>query len=316
MNGEWAICMLSLSHPFVPRRSGTTNIQVTDINRRTTISPINQRDRSIPIATSSSPRQYPVNHGQSTYDQASGPSNPSPQSFAFPSPTRPSSGPSLGTSISPTSRIPHRVSLPVTRARRSSPLLHEIQPPSRRLSSHQMLLLTPFGGTLPPGALPMGGPHTATTGAMGMSRGSSSMGRNPPLPRALPMVSNPSNLAPPLSRSHPTRTRHLSLMNPTAGPSPLASAPMTTIPSASEHGSSSGPGSAAPSREASEQSIEAERMPSLVGGIPATVPMTRSNSLPVMTLRELQALSQKDGELGIARGGGWAWVEGGMYEDM
>jgi len=27
-----------------------------------------------------------------------------------------------------------------------------------------------------------------------------------------------------------------------------------------------------------------------------------------MTIREMQALREKDGELGIARGSGWAWV--------
>lgn len=36
--------------------------------------------------------------------------------------------------------------------------------------------------------------------------------------------------------------------------------------------------------------------------------MTRSNSLPVLTLRELEALKQKDGELGIAPGRDWAWM--------
>jgi hypothetical protein len=55
-------------------------------------------------------------------------------------------------------------------------------------------------------------------------------------------------------------------------------------------------------------------MPDLMGGMPVTVPMTRSNSLPVLTLRELQALRQKDGELGIARGGEWAWVSRGSYD--
>lgn len=101
--------------------------------------------------------------------------------------------------------------------------------------------------------------------------------------------------------------RHQSLANPHVGPSPLASAPMTTIASVSDHESgSSGAGSAPPSREPSHG--EGDRVPSLVGGFPGTVPMTRSSSLPVMTLRELQALEEKDGELGIARGGGWAWV--------
>jgi len=211
------------------------------------------------------------------------------------------------------------------RPRRPSPLLHEIQPPIRRLSSHQMLLLTPFGGVIPAGALPSDSPfaeYNRVAGG-GMSRGSSSMGRSGSssgMPMAGSMSRGSSSMgkeprehrlysAPPLSyqnRALASRNRHHSLMNSIVGPSPLASAPMTTIPSHSDHGSSSGTGSAAPSREPSDQ--DRERLPSLVGGTPGTVPMTRSNSLPVMTIREMQALREKDSELGIARGGGWAWV--------
>lgn len=39
------------------------------------------------------------------------------------------------------------------------------------------------------------------------------------------------------------------------------------------------------------------------------VDMMRSNSLPVLTQRELDAMQDKDGELGIARGTHWAWVQ-------
>ena len=49
----------------------------------------------------------------------------------------------------PTSTAQHRISV-TARPRRPSPLLHEIDPPSRRLSAHQMLLLTPFGVSYPP----------------------------------------------------------------------------------------------------------------------------------------------------------------------
>lgn len=42
--------------------------------------------------------------------------------------------------------------------------------------------------------------------------------------------------------------------------------------------------------------------------MPPTVAMTRCNSQPVLTLRELQAIREKDGDLGIQRGGHWAWV--------
>ena len=153
------------------------------------------------------------------------------------------------------------------RPRRSSSLLREIQPPSRRLSSRQMLLLTPFGGTIPPGAASGGMTRAGTSLESSRHAGSSSLGR----------------------------VRHMSLNNPSA-PSPLSSAPMTTIRSASEHDSSC--------NTSHEGSGPAEVSPQL----PGTVAMTRSNSLPVLTLRELEALKQKDGELGIAPGRDWAWM--------
>jgi hypothetical protein len=68
--------------------------------------------------------------------------------------------------------------------------------------------------------------------------------------------------------------------------SSLASAPMMTIPSESD--------GSAPGHESTA--------------------MLRRNSLPVLTLRELDALKEKDGELGIERGGGWAWVRRGSEE--
>lgn len=97
------------------------------------------------------------------------------------------------------------------------------------------------------------------------------------------------------------RARHLSLVSP-VGSSPLSAHPMTTIQSNSDQ-SSEGQSSHAPSREPSNHDPRPDSDESL-----STVPMTRSNSLPVLTLRELQALKQKDGELGIYRGGDWAWV--------
>jgi hypothetical protein len=44
--------------------------------------------------------------------------------------------------------------------------------------------------------------------------------------------------------------------------------------------------------------------------------MTRSNSLPVLTQRELDAMTDKDGELGIARGTHWAWVSRGDEDEL
>ncbi|OCF35131.1 hypothetical protein I316_03172 [Kwoniella heveanensis BCC8398] len=305
------------------------------------------------------------------------------------SPTSSSMGSTSGASVLGQNAVPpvpqQRLSAS-GRPRRSSPLLHEIQPPSRRLSAHQMLLLTPFGGPLP-AAL-------SVAGGMGMSRGSSSLGSGAPLsapprmgsgtgqsggwprresgqtasptaesgvpgqapaPAPAPPLMGRESAAQPQPQTlnrFPPRAR-LSLGHAVATHSPLASTPMTTIFS---QGSSEG-GSSSRSREAVADSernqvfmSRAEVGMSSAGGargreeyddedeaarkeeatpmapqnprqrlLSATVAMTRSNSLPVLTLRELEALKEKDGELGIQRGGDWAWVsretEGGQ-EDL
>ena len=91
---------------------------------------------------------------------------------------------------------------------------------------------------------------------------------------------------------------------------------MTAIPSVSENDSASeGPISAAVSREPSHNTqLDTEGPRRRASNVPGTVTMSRSTSLPVMTIRELEALKEKDGELGIARGGGWAWVSQELHE--
>ena len=194
-----------------------------------------------------------------------------------------------------------------------------------------MLLLTPFGGPLPMEAI------TPSTGmGMGrMTRGSSSMGGPNPSSgsgraASLGMSSTPSSIgmgrndtintsrgppAPALSTRF--NARHQSLVQP-ANPSPL-SHPLTTIQSASDYGSESESSSLAISREPSNSSntdeepqieTEVHDRQSAVRRINAmAVDMMRSNSLPVLTQRELDAMQDKDGELGIARGTHWAWVQ-------
>lgn len=94
---------------------------------------------------------------------------------------------------------------------------------------------------------------------------------------------------------------------------------MTTISSASDHASisSANGASAQASRDASRERWHDDHGDDVADEdvVPLTVPMTRSNSLPVLTLRELQALKDKDGELGINRGGDWAWVSRDHEED-
>jgi hypothetical protein len=231
------------------------------------------------------------------------------RSFAFPPPASSSRSGSA-----------QRASLVIPQ-RRSSPLLHEIQGPSRRLSAHQMLLLTPFGGALPESVQPagpagrmtrgsssMGGPQAARSASFGMTSlpSSTGMGRDDPsAARGLPTLSTRFN------------ARHQSLVQ--QNPSPL-SQPMATIQSTSDYGSESDSSSMAVSRENSDTSGDDEegadgrreamaRIEAARRANAAAVAMMRSNSLPVLTQRELEALQDKDGELGIARGAHWAWVQ-------
>jgi hypothetical protein len=165
------------------------------------------------------------------------------------------------------------------------------------------------------GSSSMGGPNPSSgsgrTASLGMSSTPSSigMGRND-------MPNSNSRVAQGLSSRF--NARHQSLVQP-VNPSPL-SHPLTTIQSASDYGSESGSSSLAISREPSNSSqtdedVEQEVQPhdgqstarSRVNVM--AIEMMRSNSLPVLTQRELDAMQDKDGELGIARGTHWAWVQ-------
>jgi hypothetical protein len=180
-----------------------------------------------------------------------------------------------------------------------------------------MLLLTPFG-TMPMEALNgpgpgagmtrissnMGGPNQTQVRAasMGMSSNQSSMGMGrDDGQRPLPTLSSRFN------------ARHQSL-GQSIYPSPL-SQPLATIQSASDYGSESDSSSLAISREPSnssttdgEEEKESDRRSVARSMNHVVVDMMRSNSLPVLTQRELDAMQDKDGELGIARGSHWAWV--------
>lgn len=239
------------------------------------------------------------------------------------------SGPSP--SISPvTSATQQRMSLS-GRPRRPSPLLHEIQPPGSRLSALQVLLLTPFGTQLPSAFGRDAG------GWDGMERGSSGM----------PSTAAP-NLRDGMLGGHPSLSRMESASmgtlsaSPTSmgmrreefassGPrpfqrarqgspmgyhafSPLAeSQPMTTI--SSESDGSDQNSTAQASWQGQRENEDDTILPAMEALWSATGAMTRSSSLPVLTLREFHALQQKDGELAIVRGGGWAWVSGGRASE-
>lgn len=266
----------------------------------------------------------------------------------------------LLSSMTPVTNLPTVASYQSTVSRESqsshrpSPRLHEIQPPSRRLSTHQMLLLTPFGGQLPATAL------TTPGGPLGMLRvsskasipegvavsagflerssiglsvsmkgsrsnrgslmevSSSSMGLGIGIGTgALDMSKNLSST--PMSHL-PTRScQPLSAGSGVINSSPLVSAPTSsqalvsrpgdqrdpkrerTQPPRSTTGMPHGP-------RAADKSANNHEIDGRLQLMPATVAMTRCNSLPVLTLRELEAIQEKDGDLGIQRGGHWAWV--------
>ncbi|AFR98643.1 hypothetical protein C343_06621 [Cryptococcus neoformans C23] len=240
-------------------------------------------------------------------------------------------------------------------SRQHSPRSHEIQSPSGRLSAHQMLLLTPFGGQLPATALSTPG------GSLGMSRVSS----NANIPEAVAISADSherssagSSVSMKCGRSDcgslmevssssiglgigtgaealdMSKDMSLSPMSrlPTRPCQPLNVGSDTIQPSSPV----SGPASfqVLLSRPDNEQDLKQERSQSPVSGtglrhgprvanksannndaddgrlqlMPPTVAMTRCNSQPVLTLRELQAIREKDGDLGIQRGGHWAWV--------
>lgn len=206
--------------------------------------------------------------------------------------------PKSGLPTATISAAQHRSPLSV-RSRRPSQLLQEIQTPSRRLSSHPMLLLIPFGDAVPARALAEGvaqvGTSTTISGRVSGSSGafSSRSGWNVDLP---PTKVHSSSTVPP-------RVRHVSLVDRPASSS-LFSAPMTTIQSVSNHSSSEG---VSPSHDGDVS------RPALT--TPRTVAMTRFNSLPVLTLRELEAMKTKDRQLGIARGGDYAWFPREEHDD-
>ncbi|ORX37226.1 hypothetical protein BD324DRAFT_434088 [Kockovaella imperatae] len=240
-------------------------------------------------------------------------SDPSP-SYSFP-PRHSSSASSSQSSSLPQRRVSRpSPSASVDPASSSRPQ-HEIQPPSRRLSSHQMLLLTPFGSNVPDGIFVPGESSSFMTRnvpiSAEMSVGSSSnmtrmrtksVGRSQdPRTSTFPP---PSGMRRGSSRMGSPSSSNMQVANPSS----LVSAPMSTIPSASE----------------SETEIEAAHghhvesgasvYPVFIGDHLSTVPMTRSTSSPVMSLQALEELKRKDGELGIARGGMWAWISHDMDE--
>lgn len=235
-----------------------------------------------------------------------------------------------------------------------SPGLHEIQPPNGRLSAHQMLLLTPFGGQLPATALSTPG------GSSGMSRVSS----NANIPEGLAISagfhersSAGSSISMKCGRSNGGSLMEVSSSSMGLGISTGAGAldmskdmsltPMSRLPTRPCQPLSAGSDTIHPSppvsasensqvllsRQGNEWDLKQERSQSPISGtgmrhdpgvadksannydvdgrlqlMPPTVAMTRCNSLPVLTLRELQAIREKDGDSGIQRGGHWAWV--------
>ncbi|KAL7419853.1 hypothetical protein Q5752_005769 [Cryptotrichosporon argae] len=150
--------------------------------------------------------------------------------------------------------------------------VHEIQPP-RRLSNHQVLLLTPFGAPIP---LPDRRGSAASIGSSSMVRESSTMVRDVPV----------------------SRSRQNSLASLAGARRSPRSQPLATINSGSTHGSD----------DDDDEDEEDDTTDAHIAILPSTVPMTRSNSVPVLSLAEVALLRARDAELGISRGQEFAWV--------
>ncbi|ADV25744.1 hypothetical protein I305_04808 [Cryptococcus gattii E566] len=324
-------------------------------------------DRDEPIRTTSAGPQ-PPNHrgptdvakGHHVSSQSSPPSSSTSNAGSRLESCSYTSHIPLLSSMTPVTNLPTVASYQSTVSRESQsshrppPRLHEIQPPSRRLSTHQMLLLTPFGGQLPATAL------TTPGGPLGMSRVSS----NASIPEGvavsagfLERSSIGSSVSMKGSRSNRGSLMEVSSSSMGLGigigtgaldmSKNLSSTPMSHLPTRSCQPISAGSGvinssplvsaptssQALVSRPGDQRDLKRERTqpPRSTTGVthgpraadksannhevdgrlqlmPATVAMTRCNSLPVLTLRELEAIQEKDGDLGIQRGGHWAWV--------
>ena len=250
-------------------KAATTNPHPRSLSSSPLLRPATQLGRPMPHSTPPSPSRSraPTSPSRSNGDNEI----PSP-SYSFPTKTRvttPRRGPREGSASKPMDTSPRHQ--------------HEIQPPSRRLSSHQMLLLTPFGSAIPDTVI---GESSIGAGmTRGMTRGgfpASVMGRDMVTPR------QPNS-----------RLRSL----PTVQSTSSSSAPMATIPSASDSEVSE-----SECRDVVDLSPGASMYATFIGDHFSTVPMTRSTSSPVMSMKSLEALRMKDGELGIVRGGMWAWV--------
>jgi hypothetical protein len=178
---------------------------------------------------------------------------------------------------------------------------------SRPLSPHQLMLLMPFGSSIP-------------------SLTSSSLKRSSHETRQDGFGMSPPKLERPISPRGYARKRGSA---PAFLPSHrrVVVPPMTTVDGNST-GDSQDPGSRrttprtqqTPGIQSSSLSSEDgdEHLPlpspTQLSRLTVHVPMTRSLSMPILTLRELDAMRDKEADLGIVRNEGWAWVNGGFTE--
>ncbi|EIW67641.1 hypothetical protein TREMEDRAFT_64235 [Tremella mesenterica DSM 1558] len=250
-------------------------------------------------------------------------------------------------------------------------LIREIQPPSRTLTKHQLLLLTPFGQPIPsypnrPSSssqlyhsshlsAPPGSSHSP-----GLSESSESVH-----PSHLHLPTTVLNASRSLGGSQMKRDTNRNFIDPTLIQVPSSTiskkfpetsskfnqqmsrtssmrkglstsseyeelqsfqfTPMEEEEDSSEQegkqpshitsmdqrdhmGISSGYTITGEKMEIHEEMEEPDEKETTTGKKYMAVPMMRSTSLPLLTLEEMNVLDQKDGELGIARGSGWAWV--------
>ncbi|RXK40006.1 hypothetical protein M231_02646 [Tremella mesenterica] len=249
-------------------------------------------------------------------------------------------------------------------------LIREIQPPSRTLTKHQLLLLTPFGQPIPsypirsssssqlyhsshlsappgsshsPASEPSGSVHPShlhlPTTDLNASRfpGGSQMKRDTnrnfidptliqvpssKLFKKLPetsskftqQMSQTSSMRRGLSASseyeefQPSQFTPMEEEEDTSEQEEIQPSHITSMHQRDRMEASAGYTIPGEKMEMNEEMEESDEEETTTGKKYMAVPMMRSTSLPLLTLEEMIVLNEKDGELGIARGSGWAWV--------
>ncbi len=207
----------------------------------------------------------------------------------------------------------------MTSSRRPS-LIHELHlqsstTTSRPLSSHQLMLLTPFGSPIPsissPSLKRSPQENEKEIDVESSPKRQLKSGR-PVSPSGYARKRGSAPVALPSHRRQPSTTASDQHYPRPASPSHFSRAP-TSSSTLRTQAPTTDPTPSTPILGNNDDS-RAPPVPTQLSPLAVHVPMTRSLSLPILTLSELEALREKEADLGIVRNEGWAWVSGGFEE--